>query len=89
MGRVTKDQIPAVAAFMPRFWEAIKATYVPELGLAYWRDTAAKLDATLTGLQGDPEEMALCRKLLLAYGEYLEEKEDADYKRYPKTAGSV
>lgn len=74
MGAVTKNQIPAVAAFMPRFWEAIKATYTPEQSPEYWLDVLTRLDATCNGLEGTPEEMQLCKALLQAYGDYLQEK---------------
>ena len=75
---------------MPRFWEVIKATYITDPGPEYWRDALTRLDATLAGLHGAPEEMALCRKLLQAYGEYLEEKDkNDDNKRYTGAAGQV
>ena len=79
MGAVTKSQIPAIAAFMPRFWEAIKATYIPEKSAVYWKDVLMKLDAACAGLYGTPEEMQLCKTLLQAYGDYLDEKGRQQY----------
>lgn len=74
MGAVTKNQIPAVGEFMPRFWELIKATYTVEQCPQYWSQVLDKMQSLYETVQGSEDEKALCKALLHAYGDYLEGK---------------
>lgn len=72
MGAVVKSQIPAVAEFMPKFWELIKATYIVEDTPGYWSMVLKRMQDLQGTVRGSEDEKRLCEKLLHAYGDYLE-----------------
>lgn len=72
MASVTKKDIPQESAMMGDLWELIKKYYIPEDAENYW-DSVMK-DA---GAMSDKYPSELCRKLVLGYLAYLEEKHKA------------
>lgn len=72
MASVTKKDIPQESAMMGDLWELIKKYYIPEDAESYWdsvmKDARAMCDKY-------PSE--LCRKLVLGYLGYLDEKHGA------------
>lgn len=70
MASVTKKDIPQESAMMGDLWELIKKYYIPENTEEYW-DSAYKAIYELHVKY--PSE--LCRKLVLGFWGYLEEKD--------------
>lgn len=67
MGAVKKTDIPDIAAFMPAFWEFIKAVWIVEESDEYWEYVQFKADELHKKY---PSEFAKC--MILAFCDYLD-----------------
>lgn len=69
MGAVKKADIPEIAAFMPAFWEFIKAVWIPENSNEYWEDVHSKANDLYKKY---PNRFAKC--MIRAFSDYLDEE---------------
>lgn len=73
MASVMKKDIPQESAMMGDLWELIKKYYIPEDSEEYWDGVWKDID----GIYRKYYPSELCKKLVLAYLAYLEEKHKA------------
>lgn len=71
MSGVNKSDIPETAAFMTDFWAFVKKYWIPEDTDSYWLKQHREASEIAKKYDNDK----FCEKMLLAYGEYLEEKQ--------------
>ena len=70
MASVRKEDIPAIARFMPEFWELVKKYWIVEESDEYWEDVINECDRLYQKYNCDQ----FVRKTVRAYIDYLEEK---------------
>lgn len=70
MASVRKEDIPAIAQFMPDFWALIKKYWITEDSDKYWEDVINECDRLYKKYDCD----LFARKMVTAYITYLEEK---------------
>lgn len=77
MAGVIKTDIPEIAAFMTVFWGFVKKYWIPEdADSGYW----AEYEREATEIAARYGNNRFCEKMLRAYAEYLEEKQEGHYR---------
>ena len=77
MAGVNKSDIPEIAAFMTEFWGFIKRYWIPEdAESGYWAEYSREATEIAERYGND----RFCEKMLLAYAEYLEGKQEVCHR---------
>ena len=69
MASVRKEDIPAIAQFMPEFWELVKKYWIVEESDEYWEEAINACDKIYRKYND-----VFVKKMIIAYMDYLEEK---------------